>query len=257
MNKNIKCLIMIILICFSFYYTSVVKELSDKNNVVMSMIDEYSINNDIKCIEGIINNDGVVLSYNGKIVDKESSYSNMKGSIFDESLIEYKKDKCILNKEDNIDKYIISANNHEKKVSIVIDIDSGLYFKRMKDIFDNEKSQVNYLVNYNNINLVSENILIKTNTDNIKKFKTKANHFYCVKYDEFDVLEYCKKEHINSIRMVNYINNNLLYNAKKMINNGSIIFIKESESNYIELYATIKYIKSRGYSIVSIDKLLS
>ena len=257
MNKNIKYLLLIILICFSFYYTSVVKDLSDKNNVVMSMIDEYSADNDIKCIEGFINNTGVVLSYNGKIVDKENSYSNMKGSVFDESLIEYKKDKCILNKEDNIDKYIISGNKHDKKVSIVIDIDSTLYFKHMKDIFDSEKSSVNYLVSYNNTILVDNNILIKTNTDNIRKFKSKINHFYCVKYDNFDVLEYCKKEHINSIRMVNYIGSNLLYNVKKLLNNGSIIFIKENESNYIELKAAIKYIKSRGYQIVSIDELFS
>ena len=252
-----KYISIIILTLFKFIYMNKVIELSDSNNTLLVAINDYSSNNSEECIEGSINSDGVTLGYPGKIVSVEDSYSNMKGSVFDESLIEYKKDKCILNKEDNIDKYIISGNKHDKKVSIVIDIDSTLYFKHMKDIFDSEKSSVNYLVSYNNTILVDNNILIKTNTDNIRKFKSKINHFYCVKYDNFDVLEYCKKEHINSIRMVNYIGSNLLYNVKKLLNNGSIIFIKENESNYIELKAAIKYIKSRGYQIVSIDELFS
>lgn len=257
MKKTLKYLVLFILICFSFYYTSIVKELSDNNNVVMSQIDEYSIKNDIKCIEGFINEDGVSLSFNGKIVDKESSYSNMKGSIFNESLIEYKKDNCILNKTNSIDKYIISGNKYEKNISIVIDIDSKLYYEHMEDIFNHENVSANYLVNYNNIDLVNENILIKTNSNNIKSFKTKSKYFYCVKYNDFDILKYCKKEKINSIKIINYINKDLLLNVKKILENGVIIFISENESNYMELYTTIKYIKSRGYNIVSIDELLS
>ena len=257
MKKYRKYLLLFILICFSFYYANVVKDLSDNNNVVISLIDDYSKQKDIKCIEGFINKDGVVLSYNGKIVDKESSYSNMKGSMFNESLIEYKNDECILNKENNVDKYIIAGNKNIRNVSIVIDINDGLYYEHMKSIFDSEKVSVNYLVDLEEIDLVTENILIKTNENNIKKFKSKSNHFYCVKYDDFDILEYCKKEHINSVKMINYISKDLLYNVKHMLSNGVIIFIKENESNYIELYTTIKYIKSRGYNIVSIDELFS
>ena len=254
---KIRYIFLFILICFSFYYTSVVKELSDKNNVVISLIDDYSLKNDIKCIEGYINEDGVVLSYNGNIVDKENSYSNMKGTIFNESLIEFKKDNCILNKDDNLDKYIISGNKHIKNISIVIDIESKLYYKNMKEIFDSEKVSANYLINLNNIDDFNENILIKTNYNNIKRFKTKINNFYCVKYNNFDILKYCKKEHINTIKIMNYVNSDLLYNVKKMLSEGSIIFIRENESNYIELLSAIKYIKSRGYNIVSIDELFS
>ena len=257
MKKYFKYVILFVMICFSFYYTSIVKNLSDKNNVVISLINEYSVANDVKCIEGYINEDGVVLSYNGHIVDKENSYSNMKGSVFSESLIEYKKDNCILTKENNVDKYIISGNKNSRNISIVIDIDDKLYYKDMKKIFDSEKVDINYLVSFNDIDLVNKNILIKTNINNIKKFKSKINSFYCVKYNEFDILKYCKKEHINSIKMINYINSDLLLNTKRILGNGIIIFIKENESNYMELLSTIKYIKSRGFNIVSIDELFS
>ena len=255
MNKYLKYFILFLLICFSFYYTRVVKTISDKNNVVISLIDDYSLKNDIKCIEGYINEDGVVLSYNGQIVDKENSYSNMKGSVFSEALIEYKKDSCILTKENNIDKYIISGNKSNKNVSIVIDIDSKLYYESMRILFNSEGVIPNYLIGLNNIGIVRDNILIKTNSNNIKKFKSKINNFYCVKYNDFDILKYCKKEHINSIKIINYINSDLLLNTKRILKSGIIIFIKENESNYMELLPTIKYIKSRGFNIVSIDEL--
>jgi len=257
MKNKFRIIILIIVMIFSFYYTNVVKELSDNNNVVISLIDEYSTLNDVKCIEGYINEEGVILSYNGKLVDKENSYSNMKGLGFKEELIEYKNDECILTKENNIDKYIISGNKQIKNISIVIDIDNKLYYEYMKDIIESEGYNVNYLVNYNIDINDKNNILIKTNSNNINKFKKKYNHFYCTNYNEFDILDYCKKEKINSIRIKNYINSNLLYNIKKILDNGQIIFISENESNYMELYATIKYIKSRGFNIVSIDELLS
>lgn len=60
-----------------------------------------------------------------------------------------------------------------------------------------------------------------------------------------------------SINIMNYFDNSLLSNTKKILDKGIIIFIKENKSNLNELLPTIKYIKSRGYNIVSIDELLS
>ena len=63
------------------------------NNVVLSSINEYALEYDRKCIEGEINEYGIVLSFSGKLVDKNKSYSNMKGGLFNKELIEYKKAK--------------------------------------------------------------------------------------------------------------------------------------------------------------------
>ena len=80
---------------------------------------------------------------------------------------------------------------------------------------------------------------------------------YCVKTNDYEIINDCKKEKINSIRIINYINDNLLLNIKRIVDNGVIIFIKENGVNTKELSSSIKYIKSRGYEIVSIDELLS
>ena len=244
---------------FSFYYTDKVIELSNYNDTILASLNDFASNNDTECLEGQINENGIVLGLSGIIVDKNKSYSNMKGIGFKKELIEYKNNKCILNKEDNIDKYIVSGNKYENKMSIVIDIDTLDYYSDMLNVADSENIKLNILVNYNNYDYISikDNILFKTNSNNIKEFKKKLSSFYCVKTNDFNIIDYCKKEKINSINMINYIDNKLLLNTKKILDRGIIIFIKENESNLNELLPTIKYIKSRGYNIVSIDELLS
>ena len=258
MRPYIKYLSIILIAVFSFYYTDKVIELSEMNNTILVSINDYAKNNNSKCIEGQINDMGIILGLSGMEVDKNKSYSNMKGIGFKEELIEYKKKKCILNKEDNLDKYIIRGNISKSNVSLVIDIDTLKYYEEIIKIFEYEKVEVNILANLNNIEKINnENILYKDNNNNIKKFKKVIHNFYCVKTNDYEIINDCKKEKINSIRIVNYINDNLLSNTKKILDKGIIIFIKENYTNTNELLSTIKYIKSRGYNIVSIDELLS
>ena len=259
MKKYQKYLLTLLLGLFTLCYTNKVKELSDYNNTLLTSISKYASNVDNKCIEGSINNDGMILGYAGISVDIQNSYSNMKGIGFKKSLVEYKKNKCIINKEDNLDKYIVSGNTYEKKLSLVVDVINLNYYKQMKEVCIDENIKLNYLVNldiYNSIN-IKENILFKTNNNNISRFKNIINDFYCVKYNNFEVINYCKKYKISSILMKNYIKDDLLLNTKKVLNNGIILFIKESKNNYNELQSTIRYIKSMGYTIVSVDELLS
>ena len=258
MKEYFKYLIIIIFTIFSFYYADKVIELSEINNTILVSIDNYASLNDSKCIEGEINNDCIILGLSGIVVDKNKSYSNMKGIGFREELVEYKKNKCILNKEDNLDKYILRGNRYDNKVSLVIDVDTLMYYDKIKDIFINENVVMNTLTNLYNLDKVdNDNVLYKDNGNNIKSFKKIVSNFYCVKTNDYEIINDCKKEKISSIRIVNYINDSLLLNTKKILDNGVIIFIKENNTNTNELMSTIKYIKSRGYSIVSIDELLS
>ena len=259
MKTYLKYLLVIFFTIFSFYYTDKVIELSEYNNTILASINDYSVAFDKECIEGSIMEDGIILGLSGIKINKNKSYSNMKGIGFKKELLEYNENKCILNKEDNKDKYIIGGSNYKNSVSLVIDLNTFNYYEDIVNISNSENIVLNYLVNINNIDNLKDknNILIKTNNNNIKEFKNKLSNFYCVKYDDFEVLNYCKNEKINSIRMSNYISDNLLINTKKILDKGIIIFIKENNVNKNELISTIKYIKSRGYKIVSIDELLS
>lgn len=251
---KIKYILLIFIVILSFMYTNKVVDYSKINNTILTSIEEYSKENNKYCIEGKINELGIILSFDGKIVDKNKSYSNMKGNLFNENLIEYKEDDCILNKENNLDKYIISGNEIENNISLVIDIINEKNYKEMINIFEKNEVQYNLLVNDNYDDTYTNNLLYKGT--NIKEFSKRYENIYCVQYKE-DILEQCKNRKINSIKIINYIDDNLYQNIKKLLNKGNIYFIKESNKNLNNLEITIKYIKSRGYNIVSVNELLS
>lgn len=251
---KIKYILLIFIVILSFMYTNKVVDYSKINNTILTSIEEYSKENNKYCIEGKINELGIILSFDGKIVDKNKSYSNMKGNLFNEKLIEYKEDDCILNKENNLDKYIISGNEIENNISLVIDITNKKHYQSMIRIFKENNVQYNLLVNDNYDDIYTDNILYKGT--NINDFSKRYENIYCVQYKE-DILEQCKNKKISSIKIINYIDDNLYQNIKKLLNKGNIYFIKESNKNLNNLEITIKYIKSRGYNIVSVNELLS
>ncbi len=262
MKKYYKYMFVCLFVLFSFYYTDKVIEMSEYNDVIMDSITSYASRNDYKCREGEYKEDGIVLGLSGLSVDKGKSYSNMKGIGFKKELIEYKKDECILSKENNYDKYISKGNNYLNNVSIVIDVEDAKYYSKMVKIGENKNVEVNLLMNnemlnknIDNVNNYS-NILFKGKKDEVKDFiGSLHNEFYCTNKVE-DVLDVCKKHKLSSINVINYVSKDLLLNTKKILDKGIIIFIKENEFNLSELSATINFIKSRGYNIVSINDLL-
>lgn len=250
---------------FSFYYANKIVELSEKNNLLLVSINDYAKEKNYKCMEGSITQDGIILGLSGLSVNIDKSYNNMKGIGFKEELIEYDREECILNKNNNLDKYILKGNEYEKNISIIIDVDNGKYFNKMIKIGENKNIELNILMNYNLLNnKLSEienhsNILFKGKSQKeLDDFiKILHNEFYCVKNNDYDIINMCKKEKLNSIKIINYIEKDLLINVKKRLDKGMIFFIKETNQNLNELSATINYIKSKGYKIVNINELLS
>lgn len=265
MRNYYKYILITIFALFSFYYSNKIIELSEKNNVLLVSINDYAKENDYKCREGSITEDGIILGLSGLSVNKDRSYNNMKGIGFKKELIEYDENKCILNKDNNKDKYIIKGNDYNYNVSLIIDVNTGSYFNKMIAIANNKNVELNLLMNFNMLNNNLEkvenhsNILFKGNSEKeLNNFiKILHNEFYCVKTNDYEVIDICKKEKLNSIKLLDYIESDLLSNTKKILDKGKIIFIKETNNNLNELSATINYIESRGYNIVSINELLS
>lgn len=247
--KYVKYLLLIFLCIFIYIYTDRLIKYSISNNVILDEIDKYASMNDRHCIEGSISEEGIILGYNGLVVDKMKSFSNMKGGLFNEEKLVFKEDVCILNKNDNLDKYIISGNVYERNVSIVIDVVNHKYYDDMIDVFEKYGYEYNLMVNdYYEGNSV--NLIYKGN--NVSYYEG----VICAYYKE-DILKDCERYGFNSIKISNYIDSGLFLNIKKFLNKGNIIFIKESYNNLNELGITLNYIKSRGYNIVSVNDLLS
>lgn len=264
MKQYLKNIIVIFFVLFSFYYTDKVIEISKYNDTILVSINEYASSKNYECREGSINEYGIVLGLSGLKVDKNKSYSNMKGIGFKKELIEYKENKCILNKEDNIDKYIIKGNDYNKNISLVINITNTKYYKNMINVSNNKDVELNLLFNYNDLSNEIDNITNhsnilfkgKTNEELNSFIKILHNEIYCVKINDFDIKKICSKKKLNSINKVFEIQDNLLNNVKNNIKNGTIFFISENSKNLKELSTTINYIQSKGYKIVTINELL-
>src|SRR5574344_1785114 len=216
MKNYFKYIFICFLAIFSFYYTSKVMKLSTYNDSILVSINDYAKSNDSLCDEGKITSNGIILGINGLIVNKSKSYSNMKGIGFKKELIEYDESKCILNKQNNLDRYILGANEHKNAVSIIIDIDTGKYYKEMLKIADSKNIELNILSNYK---FLKENIeSIENHSTILFKGKSKEelkdfisilhDEIFCVKTDDYEVLDICSKKKINSILMQKKINKN-------------------------------------------------
>ena len=147
MKNYFKYFLIIGFVMFSFYYTDKVTKISEQNNVIMASINDYAIKHDSKCIEGSITEDGVILGLSGISVNKNKSYSNMKGIGFNEKLIEYNNEECILSTNNNYDKYIVAGNSYNNNVSLIIDVNSGKYFSKMLKIAETKEAIINLLFN--------------------------------------------------------------------------------------------------------------
>lgn len=271
--KNIfKYVGIIALMCFSFYYTKEAAEFMRKDDAVMRQINEYASTHNRKCVEGYITEKGVVLGISGLIVDENLSYSMMKGSGFNESLIKYKDNPCVVTLDNNKKDYIIAGNPSKNSVSLIINITNGKSIEDIISVTKYKDVRISLLADYiyldKNKDLVAK--LLKDNYDFLYKgdndedlskyLKTfqeidKSKKTFCVSLDN-NVLEYCYKKDLNTIKSDKIYKSKYLSNIKRNLSKGDIIILDESSNLKTEIGVIINYIKSRGLKIVTVSEHL-
>ncbi len=272
--KNIfKYIGIISLMCFSFYYTKEAAEFMKKEDAVMKKIDEYADTHNTSCIEGSITEEGVILGVNGLVVDKDLSYRTMKVSGFDESLIKYKESPCVVSLENNKRNYIISGNPSKNSVSLIINVTNGKSINEIVSISDYKGVKLNLLTDY--IFLENNKLLVKKlinngyeflykgdNDEDLNKYLKvlkeidKENKPFCVYLDNNNILEYCYKKDLNTIKTNKFYKNKYLSSIKKDLSKGDIIILDESANLKNEIGVIINYIKSRGLEIKTLKEAL-
>ena len=86
MKRIIKFTGLLTLILFSFFYTDKVVEVIRENDKLMIELEQVSDNYKVNAINGIISGDTIKPGINGKKVNIEKSYKQMKEKgIFDEN----------------------------------------------------------------------------------------------------------------------------------------------------------------------------
>lgn len=264
------------LACFSFFITEKTTLVFENVDNIMIEIKENYKNYNIDSKDAIIENNTIIPGIYGRVVNIKKSYKKMKKYGYyneDMYVYDYKKPNISLN--DNIDKYIISGNRSNRYISLIFKTSNNL--DNILKIIDKYNLKVTFFINSNffenNNNLVIE--LIKRGhiignlsnnldysdssfgwMDTIIKSLTNQKQGYCYYTDNINSIDYCVNYKNYTLKPIE-IKNNLLNEVKNNLKNGAMLSFEINNKLTKELDSIINYIKSKGYEIVNIDKLLN
>lgn len=268
--KFIKIIGLLCLICFTFFYTEKIIDISIEQDEIMTKIKEVENTYNINAINATIKDHTIIPGNSGKQIDEQSSYKAMKKiGYYDESLLVYSKVYPEISIYNNYNKYIIKGNTSSKNVALIYIISNDKTIDNVIDIVDNNKAYINFFIDSNFLNN-KINILNKLNkyevynygangkytkdnliiTNNIINNKANNNSTFCLFLND------------DEVSLNNCINNKMLSimptikgqytNITNNISSGSIILIENTQ----ELASIIKYINTKGYNIVALSKLI-
>lgn len=273
MKKAFKYFGIITLICFSFFYTDKVMTVVSEIDPLKIQITNVKDSLKLSVNEAIVTSDTIIPGTNGREVNIDKSYKQMKKSdIFNINLIKYDVITPEYTLKDNLDKYIIQGNINKKSISILFIINNDNNFDKIINILNNKNVVANFFIEYkylnNNINKIR-----KINNHNIYSYQD--NYTYdtllisnnIIKRVSNNEPKYClvKEKNKNNLNVCSYTNMYTVipnlkgsYNEiKTKLENGSIILFDTTSNTTNELSYMIDFIISKGYNILSLEELLT
>ena len=275
MKKTKKYTITILLTIFSFYYINHRMVMIRNNDPIMKQI-KMNKSYEKKSINATIIGKNIITGENGRVIDYNKSYNNMKKyGAYNETLIEMKEVSPTISITNNYNKYIIKGNPNKRKISLILIIKDRK--ENYLSILNNKNIPVTIFIDgtflENNISFIKKEkthhefeLLSYNNEYNEKYFKTSLFYLetitnkkskYC--YSEIDneeILSLCNKLKLHTIKPSLLIKNNLYKNIKQNLSNGKIFTIEYNSYNEKELSTTLDYIIQKGYKIVTLENLL-
>ena len=149
MKKTFQIIGLISLTCFSFFITdktaTVVNEMDEIMMEIRTKKDEYKS----KSIEATIEDNKIIPGVNGKKVNINKSYKNMKiNGYFNENLFIYDYTKPKISLSDNIDKYVIKGNSNKRMISLLFILKGDTDIDNIITTLNNYKVKATFLVDY-------------------------------------------------------------------------------------------------------------
>jgi len=265
--KLMRAIGLISLICFTFFYTEKIIDVSLMQDDIMVEIKDRADEFYVAPRNAVINNKTIIPGKVGLEVDVEKSYRAMKKvGFFEESLLRYNEIYPEVSIYNNYNKYIIKGYQDEKKIALIYIINSE---NKLKSISNYLQTKITFFVDSsflnNNIDMIyklrrheiynygnngsytKDNLII---SNNIINNKANNNSIYCLFLEENqEYLENCSNSKMLAI--MPSINGNYT-DIKNNITNGSIILI----NNVLELNNIIRYIDGKGYEIAELSEII-
>lgn len=262
MKKFIERTFVILLISFSFFYTDKVINMINHKNPLMKEIEKLKSEYDILPVNAILDNDTIIPGIKGRKIDVNDSYDNMKiGGIFREEALVFKYIYPASSINNNIDKYIVKGNCNKKEVSVIVILDNNIDKINKIDnitVFVNHMDITNSnikllkdreIYTYGNNGVYNKKILTNDNTL-INRLSNNKSNYCLVKEKNDSILKLCSENGMYTVIPSIYGD---YYSIRNNLSNGSIILL----NNINNIDVIVKYIESKGYEIVGLNKLLS
>ena len=277
-KKLIQVTTVLILVLFSFYYTNKTIEIIRETDPLMKQIKQESEKYEIEAKDAKIEGNKIIPGKNGKSINYEETYQKMKQyGTYNESLTVFKETKPSLSIEDTYDKFVISGNEEKKEVALVFPIYNTSDPEKIIQILNQENIVATFFVDglwlENNLDLVKkmnkheieilnynnryEEIYFSSALQYLKNITGKQGEYCYADYDNKEVIELCSKLQMHTITPTIKITNTPYQDIKDKLQNAAIISFPINTTTEIELQTVITYIKSKGYNIVTLKKLLS
>lgn len=271
MKKILSFIGMISLITSSFIICEKTAIVVKETDNLMIEIKEKKKNYEKDPINAQINNNEIIPGLNGRKVNVEKSYDNMKkiGS-FNENYIIYDDVKPEISYKKNYDKYIVKGNDKKNMISLIFIVKENNNIDNILNILENNNIKTTFFIDetgFKNNNELVLSLINKGHTigclsndynnskyiNNILKKLGKQHQNYCYKTENIDDLKTCSLQKNYTIKPNIVIKNNPLTEIKKNISSGSLIELEINDKTNNELDLIIKYIKSKGYKLENLQ----
>lgn len=278
MKNIIKFFGLLSLIGFSFFYTDKVMDVALEQDSIMIEINQKKDNYKIEPMDAIISEKGMIPGINGREVNVDSSYNNMRSiGVFRENYLVFNKIKPNISMYDYYQKYIIQGNSAKHMVSLIFVLDNKNYLDKLYDVIKNKDVKVNLFVDYHflntNTNLMKElkNVHVYSYgmdgvytadtllfSKNLIERITKQETNFCLVTDyDIKTLELCSSNKMFTIIPNIIVKNNLYNEIKNKISSGSVILIDANFDNIEGLGMSVDYIRAKGLTIGYLSDLLN
>lgn len=276
MKKLTRLFSIFILLIISIFYTNKSIEILKANDPIMIKIKNTKEKYTIDPINAIINNDEITSGTYGKEIDYQASYNKMKRyGQYNETLTVLKEAKPTISIEDNYDKYLIKGNTKKRNIALLFKIQEDKNVTNLLNLLEEKDIQVTFFIDgkllENNLNMIKklsnhqieilsydnkvDDVLLKTSTSYLETIINKKPQYCYTEKDNEKLLNICKKNKLHTIKPSIIINNNIYEEIKKSIEKNIVITINEYQIK--DLSYAIDYLKSKGYSIVTISELFN
>lgn len=280
MKKIIEILFACLLVFASFFYTDKAISMMEDKDPVMIKIKKEKKSLEEESINAKVNGEYLVPGYSGLVVDLDKSFNKMKKyGGYNESLIVFKESIPTISVDEYYDKYIVSGNGFTNYISLVFEITDKELLPKIKDILKENDVRATFFVDgvllkednilvtsllqdFHEIELLNykgsyDRLVFEEALDTLQVIANKRGKYCLAKYDQKEILELCSKEKMHTIIPTIQISSNPYLSLKGKLREGSIISITPTKENISELDVVVKYIKQRGYTLDTLEQLLS